>query len=81
MRQLISVETQVGITLYYLSDKGRYRKVANAFGVSKSSISITVRRVCVAITDFLGPKYICAPTSEKDVNELARNFYDFHGFP
>ena len=81
MRQPISVETQVGITLYYLSDEGRYRKVANAFGVSKSSISVTVRRVCVAITDFLGPRYICAPTSEKDVNELVRNFYDFHGFP
>ena len=34
MRQPIPVETQVGITLYYLSDEGRYRKVANAFGVS-----------------------------------------------
>ena len=81
MRQPLSVETQVGITLYYLSDEGRYRKVANAFGVSKPSISVTVRRVCVAITDFLGPRYICLTTSEKDVNELIRNFYNFHGFP
>ena len=81
MRQPICVEMQVGITLYYLSDEGRYRKVANAFGVSKSSISVTVRRVCVAITEFLGPRYICLPTSEKDVNELIRNFYNFHGFP
>ena len=78
MRQPISVETQVGITL---SDKGKYRKVTNAFGVYKSSISVTVRRVCVALTDFLGPRYICLPTSEKDVNELIRNFYNIDGFP
>jgi hypothetical protein len=72
MREPISVEAQVGITLYYLSDEGRYRKVANAFGVSISSISMTVRRACVAITDFLGPRYICAPTSENDVNESVK---------
>ena len=77
MKEPISVKTQVGITLYYLSDEGRYRKVANAFGVSKSSISMTVRRVCVAIPDFLGPR-ICAPTSEKDVNELVKTFMVFY---
>ena len=34
MRSPISVETQLAVTLYYLSDKGRLRKVANAFGLS-----------------------------------------------
>ena len=32
----ISVEKQVAVTLYYLSDEGRYRKVANAFGIPRS---------------------------------------------
>ena len=31
MRDSVTVETQVAITLYYLSDEGRLRKVANAF--------------------------------------------------
>ena len=31
MRNPVSVETQVAVVLYYLSDEGRLRKVANAF--------------------------------------------------
>ena len=81
MKQPLSVETQVGITLYYFSDEGRYRKVANTFGVARSSVSKTVGSVCVAITDFLGPQYIFVPPSEKDLNELVKNFYDFRGIP
>ena len=56
MKQPLSVETQVGITLYYFSDEGRYIKVANTFGVARSSVSKTVGSVCVAITDFIGPQ-------------------------
>ena len=41
---------QVAITLYYLSDKGRYRKVANAFGVARSTVSKVVRRVYFVIS-------------------------------
>ena len=31
MRRPISVETQMAVTLYYMTGEGRYRKVANAF--------------------------------------------------
>ena len=34
MRTPVSVETQLAITLYYLSDEGRLWKVANAFQLS-----------------------------------------------
>ena len=37
----LSVEKRV--TLYYLSDEGRMRKVANAFGVGKSTVLKLVR--------------------------------------
>ena len=33
LRKPVSVETQVAVTLYYLSDEGRLRKVTNAFGL------------------------------------------------
>ena len=39
----LSVEKRVGVTLYYLADKGRMRKVANAFGVGKSTVFKLVR--------------------------------------
>lgn len=81
MRRPISVETQMAVTLYYLSDEGRYRKVANAFGISRSSVSIIVRRVCAAISEYLGPSYVRLPTSEREVQELVSQFYVYHGFP
>ena len=58
MRSPVSVEKQVALTLYYLSDEGQLRKVANAFGLSRSCTSIVVRRVTHAITTYLGPNYI-----------------------
>ena len=38
MRLPVSVETQVALTLYYLSDEGRLRKTTNAFGLSRACI-------------------------------------------
>ena len=43
MRSPIDTEKQVAITLYYLSDEGRLRKTANAFGVARSTVSVIVR--------------------------------------
>ena len=39
MRMPLSVEKQVAVTLYYLADEGRMRKVDNAFGIGKSTVS------------------------------------------
>ena len=81
MRVPISVETQVAVTLYYLSDEGRYRKVANAFGISRSSVSIIVRTVCIAISVHLGPKYIKLPTTQDEVRYAADRFEEQTGYP
>lgn len=45
MRSSIDVVKQVAITLYYLSDEGRIRKTANAFGISCQAVSKIVRKV------------------------------------
>ena len=65
MRQPIDVEKQVAVTLYYLSDEGRSRKTANAFGISRASTSIIVRRVAQAISLHMGPNYITLPHTEE----------------
>ena len=62
MRSAISVEKQVAVTLYYLSDEGKYFKVANGFGIGRSTVSETVRRVSKCISIVLGPEYIKLPT-------------------
>ena len=81
MRSPVDVEKQVGITLYYLSDEGQLRKTANAFGVSRSSVSIITRRVTQGIFMYLGPRYIKLPVTEEDVEEKVKGFYNAFGFP
>ena len=77
----VSVEKQVAVTLYYLSDEGRYRKVANAFGLGKSTVSEIVRRVCAVISIALGPKYIKLPKTEDEVKEAIEKFHENMDFP
>ncbi len=81
MRQPLSVETQVALTLYYLSDGRRMRKTANAFGCGISTVSFIVRKVTKAISINLASTYIQTPKTEKEVEELAARFYAAHGFP
>ena len=57
----LSVETQVAVILYYLADEGRMGKVANVFGIGKSTVLKVVRRVTMAISRLLGPQYIKHP--------------------
>ena len=81
LRKPVSVETQVAVTLYYLSDEGRLRKVANAFGLGRSTVSTIIRQVTHVISSYLGPKFIKLPNSAQDVETLASRFYATHGFP
>ena len=81
MRQPIDVERQVALTLYYPADKGRMRKTSNAFGLSRPSVSITIRRVCAAICEHLGPLFIRLPTTEAEVKEKTSQFFDRFSLP
>ena len=81
MRKPISVQCQIAATLYYLSDEGRLRKTANAFGISRSAVSLIVRRVSKAIVLHLGPKYIQLPLTEEAVKEKVGKFYTTFSVP
>lgn len=81
MQSPVDVEKQVAITLYYLSDEGRLRKTANAFGLSRSCVSVLVRRVTHAISAHLGPKYINIPLTEETVKAKVTSFYKAFSIP
>lgn len=68
------------MTLYYLADEGRQTKVANAFGVSRTLVSITIRRVCTAIAS-LSSELIKFPTTEEEVQDAVVNFSDKYHIP
>ena len=81
MRDCISAEKQLAVALYDLMDEGRLRKVANAFGIAKSTVSKIVRRVSKTISLVLGPEYIKLPSTAAEVESLVSHFYHKYGFP
>lgn len=80
MRSPVDVPKQVALTLYYLSDEGQLRKTANAFGLSRSCVSIIIliQRVTFAITMILGPHYIKLPLTEHEVQEKLFKVLSFY---
>ena len=50
MRMQMTVEAQLDVALYYLSNEAHYRKIANAFGIGKATVSKIIRRVCCVIS-------------------------------
>ena len=66
----------MAVTLYYLFDEGRMRKTAKAFGLSRSTVSVVIRRVTRAITIQLGPQYITVPSTEAAVSNHVTKFFN-----
>lgn len=71
---------RVAIYLYYIADESRMRKIANAFGISKSTASVIIRQVAAAISCTMA-HYIQLPETEEEVKEKVTGFYNDHGFP
>ena len=81
MRKPISTEYQIASFLYYISDEACYRKTANAFGISRGSESLIIRKVSKAIVEYLGKDYMKLPETVAEVKNLTQTFLEHHGFP
>ena len=81
MRSPVPADMQLAVTLYYLSDEGRLRKTANAFGLSRPCVSRIIRRVSHVITVHLGPELIQLPATEDAVKEKVKNFFSSYYIP
>ena len=66
----LCVEKKLAITLHYLKDTGSITVTANAFGVSRSTVSSTIRTVCIAINTYLGPRYLKIPNGDSLIQQL-----------
>ena len=58
IRDVLTVEKKLAITLYYLKDQGSYLMTCNTFGIVKSTLSIVLKAVCRAINKRVGPAYL-----------------------
>ena len=79
--ETIYVEMQVSVTMYFLSDEGRFRKTANALGIAKNTVPMIIRRVTKAISNYLAYKYIKLLRTEEKVNESCSLVFEEHVFP
>ena len=78
---VLSVEKQLVMTLYFLKDQGSLIMTANAFGVAHCTVSVVVRKVCDLITYVLGAKYIQLPTTDQEMKDLIDGMENKYGFP
>ena len=78
-RKAVSVEEEVPLTLYCLSDGGRLRKTVTAFGLGKSTVSHIIRLVYKAFTVHLTSKHIKMSRTKEAVEESVSNFYSKQG--
>ena len=81
IRKPILTECQIASFLYYISDEALYRNTANAFGISRGSVSLIIRKVSKAILEFPGKNYMKLPVAVAEVENLTQKFLEHHGFP
>ena len=69
---VLSVEKQLALTLYFLKDQGSLSMAAYTFGLAINTVSTVVRKVCATITQLMGPQYMKLPQNDREMADLVR---------
>ena len=80
-KDVISAEKRVALVLYNLKDEDFLRMTANTFGVSISTVSLSLRMVCDAIAERSGSLDIKFPSIRDELREAANRFLLMFGLP
>jgi hypothetical protein len=80
VRDIVDVQKQVAITLYWLASSAEYRTIGNLFGVGKSTVCSIVHKVCEAIYEDLLNVYVKFPTGD-ELKNVVRGYEESWGFP
>ena len=80
LRQPISVEARVAVTVWKLATNVEYRTIAALFGIGRSTVGEIVLDTCDAMALFLLPKYVCVPQNSS-MREVVDGFQNRWGFP
>ena len=80
LRQCVSTEHRVAITLRVLATTCEYRSVAHLFGVVRNTVSVIVQETCAAIVECLQPVYVQFPT-EDELKAVIQGFKEKMGVP
>ncbi|XP_064469700.1 uncharacterized protein LOC135384425 [Ornithodoros turicata] len=64
MRQAISVEKRVAVSLYKLCSSAEDRSIAHLFGIGRSTVNTLYREFCEAVITTLEPEWVKMPSAE-----------------
>ena len=71
MRQPISAEEKLAVTLRFLATGESYQSLQYQFRISRSTIGLFIPKVCKVIYEVLQQEYFSIPTTEKEWIDLA----------
>lgn len=81
MREAISAEERLVITLRFLSTGMSQQDLCFAFRVGRTTVCNIVREVCAAIFDILSPIYMRPPTTEDEWRHISNDFESLWDLP
>eukprot|EP00112_Aurelia_sp_Birch-Aquarium-sp1_P012758 Seg2686.12 transcript_id=Seg2686.12/GoldUCD/mRNA.D3Y31 product="putative nuclease HARBI1" protein_id=Seg2686.12/GoldUCD/D3Y31 len=81
MRQPITAEEKLAVTLRFLATGESYQSLKYQFRIHNTTISLFVPKVCKAIYDVLESDYFRVPTSEREWIDLANATEERWQFP
>ena len=79
LREPVSVEERVAVTLWRLATNIEYCTLSSLFGLGRSTVCVVVLDTCRAIQKLL-PRYVCIPKDEK-LRDIVNGFDACWGFP
>ena len=80
LRQAVSTEKRVAITLWRLATNSDYHPVGHLFGVSRGTVCAIVNEVCCILANRILPRYVKFP-SGGELDTVVRGFETRWGFP
>ena len=81
LREAVSAEERLVITLRYLSQGMSQVTLCYNFRVGRQTVSNIVKEVCDALHDVLSRIYVKTPTNEEEWRHIAKDFEDLWNFP
>ena len=81
LRESISAELRLVITLRFLSSGDAQQSLSYSFRIGKTTVSNIISETCSAIYDQLKETYMHAPKSEKDWLNIASGFEELWNMP
>jgi len=81
IRQAITPEERLVLTLRYLATGNSFASLSFSFRIAKCTVCLIVRECCRIIVEELGPQYQKFPTTTEEWQEIAQDYWDRWQFP